>query len=199
MMSAGAQDDFRLDRADVVVLFAHLQPAIVANSGVLSPKLIEAGAAALAEAAAILELPMLFSLVPRDDGDAAPLAKLAPYAKDDNSFVRRVASPFMDEQFVAALAATGRRTLVIAGYSTEAITLFTALDALAAGYRVIIALDAGGARCSRTEAAALRRIERAGAIASSVIGVVMGCAPEFGRSPDQEAFAAVQKLLAIRD
>lgn len=199
MIPADKQDGFRLDREDVVVLFAHLQPAIVANSGVLSPKLIEAGAAALAEAATILRLPMLFSLVPGEDGDATPLPALTPYAKDDNCFIHRVASPFMDERFVAALAATHRRTLVISGYSTEAIILFTALDALTAGYRVTIALDASGARSSRVEAAALRRIERAGAITSSVMGVVMGCAPEFGRSSDREAFAALQKLLATPD
>lgn len=196
MTVVGTPDGFRLDRDDLVVLFAHLQPAIVANSGVLAPGMIEAGAGALAEAASVLGLPMLFSLVPRETGDAAPLPALVPYARDDNSFVHRVASPFMDERFVAALAATGRRTLVIAGYSTEAVILFTSLNALAAGYRVIVALDAGGARSVRVEDPALRRIERAGATTSSVIGVVMGCAPEFGRSPGREAFAAIQKMLA---
>ncbi len=199
MTAAEARDGFRLDRDDVVVLFAHLQPAIVANSGVLAPRMIEAGSAALAEAASILGLPTLFSLVPREGGDAAPLPPLVPFARAENSFIHRVASPFMDARFVAALAATGRRTLVIAGYSTEAIVLFTALDALAAGYRVTVALDAGGARSARIEEAALRRIERAGATTSSVIGVVMGCAPEFDRSPDREAFAAVQKLLSTQD
>lgn len=198
-MKADVHNSFRLDRNDAVVLFAHLQPAIVANSGVLAPRLIEAGAATLAEAASVLGLPMLFSLVPRDGGDATPLPALAPFARDEDSFVHRVASPFMDERFVAALAATGRQTLVIAGYSTEAIILFTARDALVAGYRVVVALDAGGSRSARVEEAALRQIERAGATTVSVIGMVMGCAPEFGRSPDREAFAAVDRLLATRE
>lgn len=192
-------DGFRLDPADVVLLFAHLQPRIVANSGTNSPRLIEAGAGALAAAAHMLDLPMLFSLVPGPDGEATPIGALSRYADAHHSFVHQVASPFMDDGFVAALAATGRRTLVIAGYATEAITLFCGLDALAAGYRVVIALDAGGARDRRIEEAALRRLERAGAITSSVIGVVMGCAPHFDRSPDKEAFAAVRKLLATRD
>ncbi|GAB7551195.1 isochorismatase family protein [Novosphingobium sp. 11B] len=192
-------DGFRLDRDDVVIVFAHLQPAIVRNSGTISPKMIEAGALALAEAAAVLDIPMLFSLVPREGGDSSPLPALAPYVHDENSFVHRVASPFMDEDFVAALSKTGRRTLVLAGYSTEAIIVFASLDAIAAGYKVVVALDAGGARGTRIEEAALRRIERAGAVSSSVIGVVMGCAPEFGKSPDSEAFAAVQKLLGMRE
>jgi nicotinamidase-related amidase len=192
-------DDFRLDRTDVVFLFAHLQPAIVKNSGTITPKMIEAGAAALAEAASVLDIPMLFSLVPREGANATPLPALVAYAREENSFIHSVASPFMDERFVAALSATGRRTLILAGYSTEAIIVFTALDALAAGYRVVVALDAGGSRGTRIEEAALRRIERAGATSSSVIGVVMGCAPNFGQSPDSEAFAAVQKLLSTRD
>lgn len=191
-------DDFRLDRDDVVFLLAHLQPPILRNSGTISPKMIEAGALALAEAAEALGIPLLFSLVPRD-GETTPVAGLAPYVRDDNSFVQTVASPFMDARFVAALEATGRRTLVIAGYSTEAVVLFTALDALKAGYRVQVALDAGGARHPRIEDAALRRIERAGAITSSVLGVVMGCAPNFGQEPDSIALAAVRRFMATRD
>lgn len=198
-MTGPKLDGFRLDRDDVVIVFAHLQPAIVRNSGTNSPKMIEAGALALAEAATVLGIPMVFSLVPREGGDSSPVPALLPYANEENSFVHRVASPFMDEDFVAALSRTGRRTLVLAGYSTEAIIVFATLDAIAAGYRVLVALDAGGSRGTRIEEAALRRIERAGALSSSVIAVVMGCAPEFGRSPDSEAFAAVQKLLATRE
>lgn len=199
MTQRADSDGFRIDRSDVVVLFAHIQQNIIANSGTASPKMIEAGAIALAEAASLLDLPILHSLVLQDDGEADPVQGLRPFVDDASRFAHRCASPFMDERFVTALAATGRKTLVIAGYSTEAIILFTALDALAAGYRVIVALDACGARSSRTEDAVLRRIERAGATTSSVLAVVMGCAPEFDRSPGEEVLSVVRKFLAIRD
>lgn len=196
-MSAVA-DSFTLDSADAVLLFADLQPGIVKNSGTNPPKLIEAGAEALAKVADVLGIPKLVSVVPEDGGPATHLPALDRHADGTNSFLRQTASPFMDPRFVAALEATGRRTLVIAGYSTEAVVLFTSLDAVAAGYRVVVALDACGARSARTEEAVLRRIERAGAIVGSVIGVVMGCAPDFTSPEGSQAFAIVHAFMATR-
>ena len=192
-------DQFTLDRDDVVLLFADLQPRIIKNSSTNSPKLIEAGAEALAKVAEILGVPKLFSVVLEDGGPATHLPALAADASGANSFTRQAASPFMDPAFVAALEATGRRTLVIAGYSTEAVILFAGLDAITAGYRVIVALDACGARSARTEDAVLRRIERAGATVTSVIGVVMGCAPDFTSPEGKQAFAVVHEFMATRD
>ncbi|USI71520.1 isochorismatase family protein [Sphingomonas morindae] len=194
-----APDTYRIDAADTAILFAHLQPPIVGNDRVNSPKLIEAGAVALAHTARTLAIPTFFCLVPHGEDGATPGAGLAAYAQDGNSFVHRLASPLLDERFAAALAASGRRTLVIAGYSTDAVVLFAALDALAAGYRVVIALDACGSRSSRSEAAALRRLERAGATVGSVLGTVMGFAPDFGEPPGSELFAIIQSLLATHD
>lgn len=196
-MSAVA-DSFLLDPADVLLLLADLQPAIVRNSGTNPPKLIEAGAEALAQTADVLGIPKLFSVVPEDGGPATHLPALEPHATQANSFTRQVASPFMDPDFVAALEAIGRRTLVIAGYSTETVVLFATLDAIAAGYRVVIAIDACGARSARGEDAVLRRIERAGATVGSVIGVVMGCAPNFTSAQGKQAFPIVHQFMATR-
>jgi nicotinamidase-related amidase len=191
-------DGFALDPADLVLLFADLQPGIVQNSGTNPPELIEAGAAALAEAADVLGAPKLFSVVPEDGGPATHLSALEDHATEANSFTRHAASPFMDPHFTAALEATGRRTLVISGYSIEAVVLFASLDAISAGYRVVVAIDACGARSARAEDAVLRRIERAGATIGSVIGVVMGCAPDFTSPEGEQAFPIVHRFMATR-
>ena len=151
-----------VDSADAVVLFADLQPALVRNSRTNPPAMITAIAAALADAGELLGWPFLFSVVPEDGGPATPLPELAALATQNRLFTRRCASPFGDAGFVAALEATGRRTLVLAAYSAEAVVQFAGLDAIERGYRVVVALDSCGARSERTEAAALRRIERAG-------------------------------------
>ena len=115
-----------VDSADAVVLFADLQPALVRNSRTNPPAMIAAGAAALADAGELLGWPFLFSVVPEDGGPATPLPELAALATQNRLFTRRCASPFGDAGFVAALEATGRRTLVLAAYSAEAVvwTLF---------------------------------------------------------------------------
>lgn len=187
-----------VDPADTVILFADLQPALVGNSRTNPPAMIGAGAAALADAAELLGWPLLFSVVPEDGGPATPLPELASRATEDRVFTRRCASPFGDDALVAALEATGRQTILLAAYSAEAVVQFAALDAIERGYRVVVALDACGARSDRTETAALRRIEGAGVIVTSVADILMTASPDFAAPPGKNVFAIVHRLMGIR-
>ena len=58
--------------SDVQILFADLQPEIVARSKTTPPDTIAAAAAGLAEVAMILGVPMLFSVVPRRTARSRP-------------------------------------------------------------------------------------------------------------------------------
>ena len=124
-----------LDPGDAVLVFADLQPALVRKSRTLSGEAIEAGAHALARAAQIFDWPILCSMVAVDGQPAEHLPVLGGFVDDANSFTRSHARPFGDEPFVRALAATGRRTLVVAGYSAEAVIQYLALDGIANGQR----------------------------------------------------------------
>jgi len=68
-----------------------------------------------------------------------------------------------------ALSASKRRVLILAGVASEIVVQRTALDALAAGYVVHIAVDACGGVDGRTEDAAWRRICAAGGVTTSAI------------------------------
>lgn len=158
--------------------------------------MIGAASGALARVADILGIPMFFSVVPENGRPPTHLPTLAGHAVPANTFVRRSASPFMDGGLVEAMAETGRGILVVAGFATEAVTLKAGLDGLVAGYDVRVALDAGGGRSERTENAALRRLERAGAITTSVADIIISCAPDFSRPPGSETFAVLHELMA---
>ncbi len=67
---------------------------------------------------------------------------------------RTFTSAFGDAELVAGIAASRRKVLVLAGVASEIVVLRTALDALAAGYDMQIAIDACGGLSDRTEAAA---------------------------------------------
>ncbi|GBQ15434.1 isochorismatase family protein [Swaminathania salitolerans] len=190
-------DSFRLDPDDIVYLFADLQPFLVRNSLTNPPRMIAAGAKALAETATLLGQPILFSVISEQGKQATHCPELAPFATGSNVHTRTVASPLMDRGLMNALSATRRRTLVLCGYSVEAVILFSALDALERDFRVIVALDACGARSARSEAAVLRRVERAGATVSSVIAVVMGCLPDFTSAQGRAGFDIVHELMAM--
>ncbi|RJS94843.1 isochorismatase family protein [Salinisphaera sp. Q1T1-3] len=184
-----------LEAADTAIVFADLQPALVHKSRTHSGEAIAAGAEALARAADVLACPMLFSLVGVDGKPAQHLPELAAHARQANSFTRTVARPFDDADFATALTATGRGTLVIAGYSSEAVLQYLALDGIARGYRIVVAIEACGGRSARAEAAALRRIERAGAIVTSVADILQSAEPDMASPRGQSIFGIVHDFM----
>lgn len=68
-----------------------------------------------------------------------------------------------DPAFAAAVAATGRRKLIMAGVTNDVCTVFAVLSALGQGYEVQVVADAGGSPTAQGDAIAVRRMERAGA------------------------------------
>jgi nicotinamidase-related amidase len=70
---------------------------------------------------------------------------------------------FLDAAFAAAVAATGRRRLVIAGVSTEGCVLQTVLGALRLDYDVYVVADASASVTPETHDTAIMRMVQAGA------------------------------------
>jgi nicotinamidase-related amidase len=68
-----------------------------------------------------------------------------------------------DPNFVAAVKATGRRKIVLAGLWTEVCVAFPTIQAIADGYEVYVVEDLCGDLDLRTHDAAMRRVEQAGA------------------------------------
>jgi len=183
-----------LDAAAVQVLFADLQPTIVARSKTNPPAALAAAAGVLAEVAGLIGLPIHFSVVPDDGKPPVLIPELAPHGAGVALLPRMSASPFMDETTRAALAATGRKTLVVSGFATEVVVLHAVRAAVATGYHVLVPVDGCGGMSARTEDAAFRQIEAAGGVTTAVVSLVTSLAPEFSTPPGQQAFAALQSL-----
>ena len=184
-----------LDPATVQILFADLQPPIVARSKTNPPQSLSCAASVLARCARLLGLPVHHSVVP-EGGKAAPevLPDLARETESAPQFARMTADPFLDPQTREAIDAVKRPVLVIAGFATEAVVLHAALSALESDYRVQVPVDACGGMSPRTEDAALRQIEAAGGVTTSVVSLVTAMAPDFAREPGRNTFAAQQAL-----
>jgi nicotinamidase-related amidase len=116
-------------------------------------------------------MPMLFSVVPEGSAPPTPIPELRPYATGANTILRTPVSPFSHPPTGEVLARSGRKTLVIAGFATKAVVLQAALDARVAGYTVYCVLDAMGSPSERTENAAVREIESADGISTSVLSL----------------------------
>lgn len=189
--TGGAQ----IDPATVQVLFADLQGSLVKDSRTVLPDTLGQNAGVLAEVARILKLPTLFSIVPEGKATPTLIPELKAYSNSSNTILRKLAGPFMDAPTTQALALTGRKTLVIAGYAAEVVVLQAVLDAIAAGYTVHYIVDAIGSKSARTEDAAFREMEAAGALPASVLSLTTRLTPDFFHAPGSQTFAALQTIL----
>jgi len=183
-----------LEPKTVQILFADLQPQIVARSKTNTPDALARSAAVLAQVARLLHLPMDISVVPEGGQPPELIPELARETDGVAQLPRLSFSPFLDEATRAAIAATGRQHLVIAGFATEVVVLHAVRDALAAGYRVHVPVDACGGMSSRTEDAAFRQIEAAGGVTTSVVTLVTAMAPGVSTDLGRQAFKILQSL-----
>jgi nicotinamidase-related amidase len=150
---------------NAAVLFLDLQEEIVKNSRTLPLDRLRRTAGALARLAALHKLPVFLSAVP--PGGAFLDAVLTPLGGPQPR-MRMQTTAFADAGLVSDLQASGRAVLILSGVASEIVVQRTALDALAAGYQVHVAVDACGGIDARTEDAAWRRIGAAGGVTTSV-------------------------------
>src|SRR5260370_36305555 len=139
-----------LDPNTVQVLFADLQPQIVARSKTNTPDALVRSAAVLAQVARLLRLPMHLSVVPEGGQRPELIPELARETDGVAQYLRVLASPFLDEATRAAITATGRQHLVIAGFATEAVVLDAVRDPLPAGCLAYVSSDARAGLATRS-------------------------------------------------
>jgi nicotinamidase-related amidase len=77
-----------------------------------------------------------------------------------------------DPNFKAAVEATGRKQLVMAGVTTDICLVFPAIDAIDAGFDVAAVLDASGSSFEIQENMARRRMERAGVFLTTTNSII---------------------------
>lgn len=95
---------------------------------------------------------------------------------------------------LAELRRLGRSNVVVAGMETHVCVLHTTLDLLAEGLQVFLPVDAVQSRFRTDHDAALRRLERAGAIPTTAETVAF----EWLGGSDHPQFKAVSKLIQER-
>jgi nicotinamidase-related amidase len=133
----------------------------------IPPDLALRNAVNLAKAAKALGMPVVLTASMEDhlQGPLAPaLEKILP--KEYAARVKRqgIVSAWDDSKFKAAVLATGRKQLVMAGVTTDICLVFPAISAVRDGFEVLAVLDASGSPSDLSEEMARRRMEQAGVI-----------------------------------
>ena len=119
----------------------------------------------LAQAANILKLPTVLTSSMEEAAQGPLLSELQTILPAQFAGrIRRagIVNAMDDEQFAAAVKATGRKKLILAGVTNDVCTVYPALRLVGQGFEVQVVADAGGSPTKMADDIALRRMERAG-------------------------------------
>jgi nicotinamidase-related amidase len=124
----------------------------------------------LAKTARILKLPVVLTSSMEDHAQGPLLNEFDQILSD--AFATRIkragiVNAMDDESFAAAVKATGRNKLMIAGVTNDVCTVFPALSLAREGFEVQVVADAGGSPSKIADDMALRRMERGGVTLTS--------------------------------
>ncbi|MCG7756609.1 MAG: isochorismatase family protein, partial [Nitrosomonas sp.] len=130
-------------------------------------------AIALAKVATLLKMPVITSAsVP--DGPNGPLIPEIHQAAPHAQYVGRRGeiNVWDSADFVKAVEATGRKTLILAGTLTSVCMAFPSISAVTAGYKVYAVVDASGNWSKMATDLTVARIVQAGVIPIDTVAVI---------------------------
>src|SRR5882672_6191035 len=176
-----------IDPADTVMLLIDHQSGLFQTVKDMPMPELRARAAALAKIATLSNLPVITSAsVPQGpNGPMIPeIMQNAPHAK----YVARKGeiNAWDNPDFVAAVKATGKKTLIIAGTITSVCMAFPAISAVHDGYKVFAVIDASGTYSKMAEEISLARIVQAGVVPMDTAAVASELQRTWNRADAQE-------------
>lgn len=183
-----------LDPSDTVILLLDHQSGLFQTVKDIPVAELRANTVMLARLATLLKIPVI-TTASEPNGPNGPLMpeihQFAPHAQ----FVPRKGevNAWDNEDFVKAVRATGRKTLIMAGVWTSVCVMFPALDAKAAGFKVYAVIDASGDPSELASRTTLARFTQAGVIPTSTNAVLS----EVHRTWNRPEAAELAKLYAL--
>ncbi|MGO3858223.1 hydrolase [Neisseriaceae bacterium CLB008] len=154
-----------IDANDAVMLLIDHQSGLFQTVGDMPMTDLRERATALAKVATLAKLPVITTAsVPQ--GPNGPLIPEIHEAAPHAQYVARKGeiNAWDNADFVNAVKATGRKTLIIAGTITSVCMAFPAISAIADGYKVFVVIDASGTYSKMAQEITLARMAQAGAV-----------------------------------
>lgn len=154
----------RLDKTQAAVLLVDHQAGLLSLVRDIEPDRFKNNVLALGDLAKYFNLPTILT-TSFENGPNGPLVPELKAQFPEAPYIARPGqiSAWDNEEFVAAVKATGKRQLIIAGVVTEVCVAFPALSAIEEGFEVFVVTDASGTFNELTRHSAWNRMSVAGA------------------------------------
>ncbi|MGO4718488.1 isochorismatase family protein [Stenotrophomonas sp. 2MCAF14_2] len=180
-----------IDPDNAAMLLIDHQSGLFQTIGDMPFTSVRAHATALAKMAALAKMPVITTAsVPQ--GPNGPLIPEIHDAAPHAQYVARRGeiNAWDNPEFVAAVKATGRSQLIIAGTITSVCMAFPSIAAVADGYQVFAVVDASGTYSKMAEEITLARVVQAGVVPMDTAAVASEIQRTWNRE-DAQQWAAI--------
>ena len=153
-----------LDPTNSALIFIDHQPQMSFGVANIDRQTLKNNTVALAKAGKIFNVPVIYTSVETKSFSGYIWPELLAVHPDVKPIERTSMNSWEDDAFVAAVKATGRKTLIIAGTITSVCMAFPAIAAVADGYKVFAVIDASGTYSKMAQEITLARVVQAGVV-----------------------------------
>ncbi len=184
------------DTSDMAILLLDHQAGLFQTVKDISISELRANTVMLAKLASLLKIPVI-TTASEPAGPNGPLMpeiqQFAPHA----IYVPRKGevNAWDNTDFVKAVRATGKKTLIMAGVWTSVCVMFPALDAKLAGFKVYAVIDASGDPSEMASRTTVARFAQAGVVPTSANAVLSEAHRTWAR-PEATELAKLYALVA---
>ena len=167
------EKDHLLTPQNAALIIIDYQPTQIKSINSMDKKALITNISATVKTAKVFNMPVILSTVNVKSGvNQDTIPQIKGLLGNIPSYDRSTINAWEDDEFYAAVKATGRKKLIMTALWTEACLTFPALDAIKEGYDVYPVVDAVGGTSLAAHEAGLHRIEQAGAKLTSVAQLV---------------------------
>lgn len=152
----------RLTPDNAAVVMIDHQTGLMLGCATSRFETLKQNALALAEVGKTFGLPVLLTASAPDGPNGPVMSELTEMFPDARVISRTAVNIWDDEKTLAAIKATGRKKLLMAGITTDVCLLFPAISAAEEGFDVYAVLDASGTWGAQAELASVTRMAQAG-------------------------------------
>jgi nicotinamidase-related amidase len=183
--------DVLLKPEDCMLLLVDFQAGLGFGVESIGRQTLVNNAVALAQTAVAFGIPVVASTSASRVYSGPLLPALQAALPSVHTIERKSMNAWEDETVRAAIIATGRKRLIVAGLLTEACVSFVSISALREAFEIFVVGDTCGGLTTVSHELALRRMEAAGVQLTSWIQVVLEFQRDWTRHETYEAARAV--------
>ncbi len=150
----------------------------------ISQEVVKKNTLALAKTAKILNIPVILTSSQEENIQGSlfrELAEVLPKAYEARIKRAGIVNAWNDTNFKAAVEATERKNLIMAGVTTDICLVFPAISARQEGYQVQAVMDASGSPYEVSEEMSRRRMEREGVVLTATNTMMAELAQDWSR------------------